>query len=138
MRFLSLAVLAALLLGVPGTANAQSGRIGGTVRDASGDPVAGVTVRAQGPAATGRATTAADGSYTIANLSPGTYSVTASLPGLRAQVRQNVVVRANSETSLDIVMQAVSPRSARELRKIVSRSDAVWNLPSPPYDADGR
>ncbi|WP_329538454.1 hypothetical protein OG568_60540 (plasmid) [Streptomyces sp. NBC_01450] len=39
---------------------------------------------------------------------------------------------------LDIVIQAVSPRSARELRKIVSRSDAVWNLPSPPYDADGR
>src|SRR6267154_379148 len=107
MRFLSLAVLAALLLGVPGTANAQSGRIGGTVRDASGDPVAGVTVRAQGPAATGRATTAADGSYTIANLSPGTYAVTASLPGLRAQVRQNVVVRANGETSLDFVMQAV-------------------------------
>ncbi|SOE53846.1 hypothetical protein SAMN05446589_0596 [Streptomyces sp. OV198] len=29
---------------------------------------------------------------------------------------------------LDIVMQAVSPRSARELRRIVSRSDAVWNL----------
>ncbi|MEV8352046.1 hypothetical protein ACFVTT_22055 [Streptomyces niveus] len=39
---------------------------------------------------------------------------------------------------LDTVMQAVSPRSARELRKIVSRSDAVWNRPSPPYDADGR
>ncbi|MFJ1641620.1 MULTISPECIES: hypothetical protein [unclassified Streptomyces] len=39
---------------------------------------------------------------------------------------------------LDTVMQAVSPRSARELRKIVSRSDAVWNLPPPPYDADGR
>jgi hypothetical protein len=39
---------------------------------------------------------------------------------------------------LDAVMQALSPRSARELRKIVSRSDAVWNLPSPPYDADGR
>jgi len=39
MRFLSLAVLAAVLLVVPGTANAQSGRIGGTVRDASGDPL---------------------------------------------------------------------------------------------------
>lgn len=39
---------------------------------------------------------------------------------------------------LDTVMQAVSPRSARELRRIVSRSDAVWNLPTPPYDADGR
>ncbi|MFI7501819.1 hypothetical protein ACIBVL_25705 [Streptomyces sp. NPDC049687] len=39
---------------------------------------------------------------------------------------------------LDAVMQALSPRSARELRKIVSRSDAGRNLPSPPYDADGR
>ncbi|MER7725179.1 hypothetical protein [Streptomyces sp. NPDC096323] len=39
---------------------------------------------------------------------------------------------------LDIVMQAVSPRTARELRKIVSRSDAVRNLPSPPYDVPGR
>src|SRR4051812_6101742 len=39
---------------------------------------------------------------------------------------------------LDTVMQAISPRSARELRKIVNRSDAVWNLPSPPYDAAGR
>ncbi|WP_206301184.1 hypothetical protein [Streptomyces populi] len=38
---------------------------------------------------------------------------------------------------LDTVMQALSPRSTRELRKIVSRSDAVWNLPSPPYDAGG-
>ncbi|MGX1267197.1 hypothetical protein [Streptomyces phaeoluteigriseus] len=38
---------------------------------------------------------------------------------------------------LDTVMQAVSPRSAREVRKIVSRSDDVWNLSSPPYDADG-
>ncbi|MCG7206627.1 hypothetical protein [Streptomyces arenae] len=39
---------------------------------------------------------------------------------------------------LDTVMQAMSPRSARELRKIVSRSDAVWNRPSPPYDVAGR
>src|SRR6266487_2057382 len=107
MRFLSLAALAALLMGVAGTAYAQNGRIRGAARDASGDPVAGVTVRAQGPAATGRATTGPDGGYTIADLSPGSYTVTASLPGLRAQVRQNVVVRANGETSVDFVMQAV-------------------------------
>ncbi|GGQ27038.1 hypothetical protein GCM10010233_50370 [Streptomyces pseudogriseolus] len=39
---------------------------------------------------------------------------------------------------LDTVMQALSPPSARQLRRIVSRSDAVWNLPSPPHEADGR
>ena len=105
-RVLSAAALVALLLGIPAMALAQNGRIGGTVRSASGDPVAGVTVRAQGPAS-GRATTAGDGSYSIADLSPGSYTVTASLPGLRAQVRQGVVVRASGEASVDFVMQAV-------------------------------
>lgn len=31
---------------------------------------------------------------------------------------------------LDTVMQAMSPGNARELRRIVSRFDAVWNQPS--------
>ncbi|MFE6491629.1 hypothetical protein [Streptomyces sp. NPDC057748] len=35
---------------------------------------------------------------------------------------------------LDTVMQALPPRSARELRRIISRSDAVRNQPSPPYE----
>ncbi|GAB2967437.1 hypothetical protein GCM10023080_032560 [Streptomyces pseudoechinosporeus] len=38
---------------------------------------------------------------------------------------------------LDTVMQALSPRSARELRQIISRFDAVWNQPSPPYGRSG-
>src|SRR6266487_4476885 len=108
MRFLSLAALAALLMGgVSGTAYAQNGRIRGFVRDAHNSPLAGAVVRAIGPGPAHRATTGSDGSYTIADLSPGSYTVTASLPGLRAQVRQNVVVRANGETSVDFVMQAV-------------------------------
>ncbi|MFE6176182.1 hypothetical protein [Streptomyces sp. NPDC056464] len=36
---------------------------------------------------------------------------------------------------LDGVMHALSPRTARELRRIVGRSDAVWNQPSPPYNS---
>ncbi|HXO85199.1 MAG TPA: TonB-dependent receptor [Gemmatimonadales bacterium] len=103
-RFLSLAVVGALLYGVP--AAAQNGRIRGTVRDASGGPLSGVTIRAQGPAA-GRATTAADGSYRIANLTPGTYAVSASLPGLRTQAQQDVRVAADAETAVDFVMQAL-------------------------------
>lgn len=38
---------------------------------------------------------------------------------------------------LDTVMRALPPRSARELRRVIGRFDAVWRLPSPPYDAGG-
>jgi len=103
-RFLSLAVVGALMYGVP--AAAQNGRIRGTVRDASGGPLSGVTIRAQGPAA-GRATSSSDGTYRIDNLTPGTYVAAASLPGLRTQSQQNVSVTANAETVVDFVMQAL-------------------------------
>ncbi|MGW1273136.1 hypothetical protein [Streptomyces sp. NPDC002491] len=39
---------------------------------------------------------------------------------------------------LDVVMQALPPRQARELRQIVSRYDAVWDTPSPRYDPGAR
>ena len=103
-RFLSLAVVGALVYGVP--AAAQNGRIRGTVRDASGGPLPGVTIRAQGLAA-GRATTATDGSYRIDNLTPGTYAVSAAVPGLRTQSQQDVRVAADAETVVDFVMQAL-------------------------------
>ncbi|PYP95308.1 MAG: TonB-dependent receptor [Gemmatimonadetes bacterium] len=106
-RFLSLAVAAALFFAVPAVAHAQNGRIRGTVRDASGDALAGVTIRAQGTAAPHRATTASDGSYTVSNLTPGTYVVSASLPGLRTQSQANVRVSADAETVVDFVMQAL-------------------------------
>ena len=107
-RLLSIAVLAALVFGAPRMALAQNGRIRGTVRDASGDALSGVTIRAQGTAgAAHRATTGTDGSYTIANLTPGTYVVSASLPGLRTQSQANVRVSADGETVVDLVMQAV-------------------------------
>ncbi|PYO86758.1 MAG: hypothetical protein DMD66_12740, partial [Gemmatimonadetes bacterium] len=104
---MSLAVAAALFFAVPAVAHAQNGRIRGTVRDASGDALAGVTIRAQGTAAPHRATTASDGSYTVSNLTPGTYVVSASLPGLRTQSQANVRVSADAETVVDFVMQAL-------------------------------
>ncbi|MFJ8434863.1 hypothetical protein ACIQ9P_26540 [Kitasatospora sp. NPDC094019] len=38
---------------------------------------------------------------------------------------------------LDTVMNAMSPRSARELRKIVNRLDAGYRIPLPPHDGRG-
>ncbi|MEV6330144.1 hypothetical protein [Streptomyces sp. NPDC051909] len=37
---------------------------------------------------------------------------------------------------LDTVVRALPPRSARPLRRLISRSDAVWSRRSPPYRED--
>jgi iron complex outermembrane receptor protein len=104
-RILSLVALAAALFSAP--AAAQSGRIRGTVRDGSGGPLSGATVRAAGGGGSRRTTSSADGTYAIVNLAPGTYTVSASLPGLRTQSQSNVEVAANGEVTVDFVMQAL-------------------------------
>ena len=104
-RFLTLALLAAGLYGVP--AVAQNGQIKGMVRDARGTGMSGATVRVtnQGTRAVSRTTTAADGSYTVPDLAPGAYTVSAFLPGLRAVPQKDVQVAAGAEVALDFVLQ---------------------------------
>src|SRR3989454_3705612 len=106
-RFLSLAVAAALLTGVPAAAHAQNGRIRGTVRDAHGSPLSGAVVRVIGPGPSRRATTGDDGAYAITGLAAGSYSVSASLPGVRTQSKEAVHVAADAEAVVDFVLQAI-------------------------------
>ena len=107
-RFLSFAALAALLYGIP--VDAQTGRISGVVRSAGGVAASGAMVRAtnQSTGATSRATTAADGSYTVSNLAPGAYTVSASLLGQRAASQKDVRVAAGAAVLLDLVLQPLT------------------------------
>ncbi len=107
-RFLSFAVLVAALYAVP--AFAQNGRISGVVRSAGGGAMSGATVRAtnQRTGASSRTTTAADGRYTVADLVPGAYTVSASLPGVRSVPQKDVRVAAGATVSLDLVLQPVT------------------------------
>jgi len=104
-RFLSVAALAAVLYGIP--ASAQTGRISGVVRDTRGVALSGATIRAtnQGTGASSRATSAGDGSYAVANLAPGAYTVSASLPGVRTVSQKDVQVAAGATASVDFVLQ---------------------------------
>src|SRR2546426_4606682 len=127
-RFLSIAALAAMLCGAPGMALAQNGRIRGVVRDAHNVGMAGATVRVTGgTAAARRATTDADGAYAFTNLPAGTYTVSASLPGVRTQARQGVQVGAGGEAVVDFVLQAL------ELEAItvtaMKREEQLINVP---------
>src|SRR5215218_7183864 len=85
-----LIVLAFLL--APASAFAQAS-LTGTVRDASGGVLPGVTVEAASPALIEKVRTAvSDGSgqYRIVDLRPGTYSLTFTLPGFNTVKRENI------------------------------------------------
>src|SRR6187455_583154 len=84
-----------LVVGVlaPATVFAQQASIVGTVRDASGAVLPGVTVEASSPALiekTRSVITNGVGQYSIQDLRPGTYSVTFTLPGFNAVKRDGV------------------------------------------------
>src|SRR3954449_6966352 len=86
-----LAVLALLVL-VPAAAFAQAS-ITGTVKDASGAVLPGVTVEASSPALiekTRSAVTDGGGQYRIVDLRAGVYSVTFSLTGFSTVKREGI------------------------------------------------
>src|SRR4051794_19274557 len=87
-----------VLLGIatilPSAAWAQVS-LSGTVKDASGAVLPGVTVEASSPALIEKvrtATTDASGNYRIESLQPGTYAVTFTLPGFSTVKRDGVVL----------------------------------------------
>jgi hypothetical protein len=92
-------------LTVPCVSAAQVlGTVAGTVTDASGGVLPGVTVEAASPALIEKVRTAVtdgSGQYQIINLPPGTYSVTFSLTGFSTVKREAVDVRPNFTSNIN-------------------------------------
>jgi len=85
--------LAIGIFGLPAWASAQAGNIAGTVKDATGAVLPGVTVEAASPALIEKARsviTDGSGQYKIVELRPGTYSVTFSLTGFSTVRREGI------------------------------------------------
>ncbi len=81
---LFLAIIAALLITLPVMAQEQTGGIDGTVKDAEGSVLPGVTVEATSPAiGTVVGTTDGTGRYRFPRLPSGVYSIKASLEGYK-------------------------------------------------------
>ena len=78
-------LLAALLVAaLAGTAAAQTGRVGGVVKDEAGNPIKGATVTAENPSASPSsftATTDDKGRFSIIGLKSGQWSFAAQAPG---------------------------------------------------------
>jgi hypothetical protein len=96
-------------VGVSLPAAAQGvGAIGGTVADASGAALPGVTVALASPGVIGGAqdtVTDGRGAYQFTRLIPGTYSVRASLTGFNTSVQEGIVVYADVTARVDLRLE---------------------------------
>ncbi len=103
--------LSAILLLVLGASSAYAqfdrGTISGTVKDAQGGVVPGVTVTATSTQTTQTRTAVTDGSgfYTFPNLQPSQYDVSAELQGFKKASRTGVQVDAASSLTLDFGLE---------------------------------
>ncbi len=96
-------VLLALVL-APAAVSAQTSTITGTVRDASGGVLPGVTVEVSSPALiekTRSTVTSGSGTYSILALRPGTYSVKFELPGFSIVMREGVQLTSDFTATIN-------------------------------------
>ncbi len=73
----------------------ELGAIEGKVTDGSGESLPGVVVTVVGPAMQGERTavTRENGEYYLREIPPGTYQLTATMPGFKTVKDPNVIVR---------------------------------------------
>ena len=138
-----LTVLVVLLL--PATAFAQAS-LTGTVRDASGAVLPGVTVEAASPALIEKvrsAVTDGTGQYRIIDLRPGTYSLTFTLPGFNTVKRDGIELTGSQTLTIPVEMRVggieetitvtgespvVDVQNAR--REVVLDNDTIQTIPA--------
>ena len=116
-RYIALAVvsIAAVFALVGVSAQARVGTIAGTIRDASGTAVPGVSVTLLDT--TGRSRTTASnaaGAFAFSGLTPGSYSISATRSGF-LPASLTAVVNAGVTTTLAVTLQA-DPRQRAETR----------------------
>ena len=107
LRYCAAALACVLLTALPAAAQFDRGQISGTIKDAQGAVVPGVTVTVTSLDTQAVRTTATDatGFYTFPNLPPGKYDVAAELSGFKKALRQNVTLDAASSQTLNLTLE---------------------------------
>lgn len=123
-------VTAALLASSPVSAQRYLGGITGQITDSTGAKVVGAKVTAVEGIThySTTVTTAADGTYAMPDLQPGTYSITTAAPGFRQEERINIVITAGQIAKEDM---SLSPGSATETIRVTAQSNSLIDVSSP-------
>ena len=134
-------VLAALcVVALAGSAAAQTGRVGGVVKDEAGNPIKGATVTAENPAASPSsftATTDDKGRFSIIGLKAGGWSFAAQAPGFGPESgKLNVSTIGAPNPPLTFTMKkgggagpssALGSMAAKDLQADLATADALYN-----------
>ncbi len=116
----------------------SSGSISGRIVDESGGVMSGVAVTATQESTGFSRSTVTDqyGSYRIAALAPGAYSIRAEQPGFRTGVASPVVVEVNQHARLDLTLRVGEARELMAITERVSPADTESSAVS--YRLDSR
>ncbi|MDP1569980.1 MAG: TonB-dependent receptor [Vicinamibacterales bacterium] len=100
------AAVVAMLVSGTGVAFAQNAQIVGTLVDSSGGVLPGVTVMARNDDTGLTRTTVSEGNgdFRLSALPPGTYTVTAELPGFRTGTRTGLILVIDQTSRVDLTL----------------------------------
>src|SRR5881628_188882 len=88
-------------------AQTDRGTITGTVSDTTGAVIPGVAIEAKNvqTGAVYQAGSSETGNFTLAQLPAGTYELSATLPGFRRYVRENIIVSVATVLRIDVTLE---------------------------------
>jgi len=122
----------------------QSGVIRGTVTDTEGAPLPGMTITGTSPSQLGAVSdvTNESGGFRLANLAPGTYTLTAEMQGFKTLKREGIIVQVGQVITInlqtepsaineEVTITASAPTVDVQSTKIggVVTSDMIQRLP---------
>src|ERR1022692_2271912 len=111
-----------VLLFTPVHAQVAGGTVLGTVKDPSGAVVAGaqVTITDIATGVSRVVPTDGSGSYSSANLLPGTYSITVTAPGFATEVRSDIDVTVGSQILINLKLKPGATQERIEVKGTTS------------------
>ncbi len=116
-------IIVLLMLSSIGVAQISSGSFYGQIQDESGGMVSKVrvTARQESTGFTRTVTTDESGSYRIADLAPGTYSITVEHPGFRPDVASRLTLEINQQARLDFQLKVGPAHDSVDVTASVSQ-----------------